>query len=281
MNTGLSWQTANDEEQRQRRSARQRAVAQLRLVPSPHAPSSLDPLTQQPSSLAPPLPPTPIEVVPGDYARSRLIKPSRQRVVLWTLAVLSVGVHAALAWWVAQPPAAKPVEPPQVPPIEVVLTPPEVPPVIEPPPPPPPEPEPPKPKLEQPKPKPKPVIPKPDPVIPAPPPPPPPPVAAEPAPAKPQPVTAAKAYANYLSNPPPKYPSLAMRRGWEGTVWLKVLVQPDGSPKTIELHKSSGKPVLDQAALDVVKQWRFVPAKRGDTPVAGWVRFPIEFNLEN
>ncbi|HVK98999.1 MAG TPA: energy transducer TonB [Dongiaceae bacterium] len=262
MNTGLSWQT-NDDEQRARRSSRQRAVAKLRLVPP----------------LAPP-PPTevPIVVVPQEYAQSRLIESPRRRIGAIALIVASVAAHGAAAWWLSQP-APQPVEPPKVAPIEVVLTPPEVPPVIEPPPPPPPEPEPPKPKLEQPKPKPKPVIPKPDPVIPAPPPPPPPPVEAPKAAA--QPVTAAKAYASYLSNPPPKYPSLAMRRGWEGTVWLKVLVSPTGQAQKVELSKSSGRPVLDEAAMDVVKQWRFVPAKRGDTPVAGWVRFPIEFNLEN
>lgn len=266
MNTGLSWQPGSEDQQRLRRSSRQRAVAKLRLVPPAAAPQ----------------PPTPIVLVPAEYVQSRPVTSARKRAGVWTLIALSVSAHAGLAWWLQQPAGAEPVAPPLVPPIEVVLAPPEVPPMIEPtPPPPPPEPVVPKPKAEIPKPKPKPKpIPKVEPVAP-------PPVAAPVAPPPPTPapvaqkVTAAKAYASYLSNPPPKYPPLAVRRGWEGTVWLKVLVTPTGQPKTIELNKSSGKPVLDEAALEIVKQWRFVPAKRGDTPVAGWVRFPIEFNLDN
>jgi protein TonB len=38
---------------------------------------------------------------------------------------------------------------------------------------------------------------------------------------------------------------------------------------------------LDEAAVSAVEGWRFVPAKRGDTPVASTVMVPINFKLDN
>lgn len=112
---------------------------------------------------------------------------------------------------------------------------------------------------------------------------PPTPVAA-PAPPPPAPVvqekiTAPTAGADYLHNPPPEYPEIAMERGLEGRVLMKVHVQPDGKPDKITVTRSSGQKVLDDAAVKTVRQWSFVPAKRGDTPIAGWVTVPINFNL--
>ncbi|MGV8189928.1 energy transducer TonB, partial [Pseudomonas aeruginosa] len=103
-------------------------------------------------------------------------------------------------------------------------------------------------------------------VEPAPPAPPQP--AAPPAPpapaAAPAPLTPPSANAGYLHNPAPEYPALAMRRGWEGTVLLRVHVLASGSPSEIQVQKSSGREALDQAAVKAVKRWSFVPAKRGD-----------------
>jgi protein TonB len=49
----------------------------------------------------------------------------------------------------------------------------------------------------------------------------------------------------------------------------------------VELKKTSGFGPLDQAALDAVKKWRFVPARRGSQTIAAWVEVPITFKLEN
>ncbi|AUX87512.1 energy transducer TonB [Acinetobacter sp. ACNIH2] len=95
------------------------------------------------------------------------------------------------------------------------------------------------------------------------------------------PVTAAKGYAGYLSNPAPEYPEVALDRGWEGVVLLRVKVSPTGSPLEINLKNSSGKKVLDDAAVKTVKRWKFSPALRGNTPVEGWVDVPIHFKLPN
>ncbi|MBH8851468.1 energy transducer TonB, partial [Pseudomonas aeruginosa] len=86
-------------------------------------------------------------------------------------------------------------------------------------------------------------------------------------------------HAGYLHNPAPEYPALAMRRGWEGTVLLRVHVLASGSPSEIQVQKSSGREALDQAAVKAVKRWSFVPAKRGDKAEDGWVSVPIDFKL--
>lgn len=104
---------------------------------------------------------------------------------------------------------------------------------------------------------------------------------ASPAPDQPMPpeVLPPSYHADYLANPAPLYPPFSRRLGEEGTVRLKVHVAPDGRPLEIVLAESSGHPRLDRAAEDAVAGWRFVPARLGDTPVAGWVLVPISFTL--
>lgn len=212
----------------------------------------------------------------------------------WALALLVVALHGAAAYWVSQSPTPPlPVVPPQIPPMTIefaapappVVEPPPpapAPPIVEPPPPPvvdelaaKPAPKPvPKPK---PKPAPKPVAkPEPKPVET-----PPPPVAAPApvAPPAPAPVTPPSANAAYLKNPAPEYPQMAQRRGWEGTVLLRVEVLASGKPGQIQIQKSSGRDALDTAALAAVKRWSFVPAKQGDVAQSGWVSVPIDFKL--
>ncbi|HTN42548.1 MAG TPA: energy transducer TonB [Nitrospiria bacterium] len=86
--------------------------------------------------------------------------------------------------------------------------------------------------------------------------------------------------AAYLENPKPKYPATARKLGIQGTVVLRVFISVEGNPAEIRVEKSSGHPVLDQAALTAVKKWRFDPAHEGEAPVAAWVDVPIRFRLE-
>lgn len=88
-------------------------------------------------------------------------------------------------------------------------------------------------------------------------------------------------HAAYLSNPPPAYPLAARRRGVEGTVLVRAEISAGGECQRAELKKTSGHEMLDQAALEAVKKWRFVPAKRGNQAVVAWVEVPITFKLEN
>lgn len=93
--------------------------------------------------------------------------------------------------------------------------------------------------------------------------------------------TEANYRANYEFNPKPNYPRIARSRGWQGKVLLRVQVSTAGKSDTVSVHKSSGHEILDESAIEAVKQWRFIPARRGDTPVASSVVVPILFTLQN
>jgi protein TonB len=86
--------------------------------------------------------------------------------------------------------------------------------------------------------------------------------------------------ADYLKNPAPAYPPLSRRMGEEGKVILRVLVNIQGSADSVEVRTSSGSQRLDDAAVNTVKHWKFIPAKRGDTAVQSAVLVPIIFKLE-
>lgn len=85
--------------------------------------------------------------------------------------------------------------------------------------------------------------------------------------------------ARYRDTPRPDYPDSARREGREGRVLLRVLVDDQGRSRQVEVNSSSGSDVLDRAATEAIKRWRFHPARYGDKPVESWLRIPIEFRL--
>jgi len=114
-----------------------------------------------------------------------------------------------------------------------------------------------------------------------------PPAAAEssPAPARPaEPAVPAvqlpSSTADYLNNPAPAYPPLSRRLGEQGRVVVRVLIGTDGTASQAEIRSSSGFERLDQAALQTVLKWRYVPGKRAGVPEAMWFNVPINFVLE-
>jgi len=94
------------------------------------------------------------------------------------------------------------------------------------------------------------------------------------------PVTPPVFDADYLLNPPPAYPRESRRNGEQGRVVLRVLVGTAGTAEEVRLRASSGHPLLDQAAQDAVRRWKFVPATRGAQAVPAWVLIPISFRLK-
>lgn len=85
----------------------------------------------------------------------------------------------------------------------------------------------------------------------------------------------------YKENPPPAYPGAAIRRGYSGTVLLKVLVTAEGRVRDLQIIQSSGYPMLDKAALKAVNSWVFVPGKKGAAPIETWVNVPVVFQLKS
>lgn len=116
-------------------------------------------------------------------------------------------------------------------------------------------------------------MPKPEPVIAEEPAPPPPPAAA------PAPIVPPNFVAAYLDNPAPAYPASAKRMGETGRVLLRVVVDENGRPESVNVATSSGFERLDRAAVDVVRRWKFVPARQGERAVKAAVLVPIDFEL--
>ena len=84
-----------------------------------------------------------------------------------------------------------------------------------------------------------------------------------------------------LSNPAPRYPYRARRKGQEGRAILRVEVTASGDASAVRILRSSGHRLLDDAAVDAVRAWRFQPASRSGIPVAGLVDVPISFKLQD
>lgn len=102
-------------------------------------------------------------------------------------------------------------------------------------------------------------------------------------PAEPAPTTVSlpQADANHLNNPAPVYPAQSKRLNEVGTVILEVLVRADGSAGEVRLKTSSGFKRLDDAAVRAVKNWHFVPAKRGGEAIDFTYDLPVEFTLNH
>ena len=82
------------------------------------------------------------------------------------------------------------------------------------------------------------------------------------------------------ANPPPHYPRVAKRRGYQGTVVLEVLVTREGRAGKVRVFQSSGYPILDRRAVETVQKWSYAPGLRGSEPVEMWVKQPITFQLK-
>ncbi len=85
--------------------------------------------------------------------------------------------------------------------------------------------------------------------------------------------------ANYLLNPKPVYPLVALRRREEGLVVLSVKVDRAGFPSQVQVTQSSKFELLDKAAVEAVRQWRFTPARIGTMAVASQIEVPVQFRL--
>lgn len=80
-------------------------------------------------------------------------------------------------------------------------------------------------------------------------------------------------------NAPPRYPESARRAKQEGRVMVRASISAEGRVQSVRVLRSSGHSVLDRAALDAVRRWRFVPRQVNGKPSPGEVDVPVNFFL--
>jgi periplasmic protein TonB len=85
------------------------------------------------------------------------------------------------------------------------------------------------------------------------------------------------AEANLVYDVAPKYPPEAGRERIEGIVVLMAVIGKDGTVRDVRVE--SGLPVLAQAAIEAVKQWRYRPYLLNGEPVEIDSQITINFNL--
>jgi protein TonB len=77
----------------------------------------------------------------------------------------------------------------------------------------------------------------------------------------------------------PSYPRLARRMGWEGSVVCRLAIDSDGAVSTVAVDRSSGRDVLDEAAVSALRRWRFRPATADGDRVPSELRHTVTFRL--
>ncbi len=85
------------------------------------------------------------------------------------------------------------------------------------------------------------------------------------------------AEANLIHDVAPTYPPEAGRSRVEGTVVLMAVIGKDGTVRDVRVE--SGLPLLAQAAIDAVKQWRYRPYLLNGEPIEVDSQITINFTL--
>lgn len=76
----------------------------------------------------------------------------------------------------------------------------------------------------------------------------------------------------------PVYPSIAQSARVQGVVIIEATIGPDGKVKDARVLRSI--PLLDQAALDAVRQWEFTPTLLNGVPVPVIMTVTVNFTLQ-
>jgi protein TonB len=80
-----------------------------------------------------------------------------------------------------------------------------------------------------------------------------------------------------IVNVEPLYPPLAQAARQQGVVILETVIDAQGAVETVRVLR--GYPLLDQAAVDAVKRWRFTPARLNGQPVPVVMTVTVNFFL--
>jgi len=76
---------------------------------------------------------------------------------------------------------------------------------------------------------------------------------------------------------PPVYPPIAQSARVQGVVIIETVIGADGRVQGARILRSV--PLLDQAALDAVKQWEFTPTLLNGAPVPVIMTTTVQFTL--
>ena len=77
----------------------------------------------------------------------------------------------------------------------------------------------------------------------------------------------------------PSYPAMARGGKLEGEIVLSAVVAPDGTVKSV--RAVNGNPILANAAIDAVKQWRYDPFKLNGVPIETETTVKVKFSRSN
>ena len=80
--------------------------------------------------------------------------------------------------------------------------------------------------------------------------------------------------------PPPKYPQAAFAESKGGKVLLRVDVDASGTPTNVVVEKAEPAGYFEEATVAAARQWKFIPAYQDGKPVAGSVRVPVMFSMD-
>ncbi|WP_082752556.1 TonB family protein [Janthinobacterium sp. B9-8] len=78
-----------------------------------------------------------------------------------------------------------------------------------------------------------------------------------------------------------RYPTAARMRGFEGVVYLRILINREGQVLSAKLERSSGVPALDKAAMEALNRAAPLPRIPADRPEELELLVPFEFFIEN
>lgn len=77
------------------------------------------------------------------------------------------------------------------------------------------------------------------------------------------------------------YPEDALKQKIEGKVELKIFVSDKGMIEQVDVIQGTGNTSLDQAAINTVKQWEFLPALKDGKECSAILIIPFVFKLHN
>jgi periplasmic protein TonB len=81
-----------------------------------------------------------------------------------------------------------------------------------------------------------------------------------------------------ISGLPPEYPRIARDAHKEGVVILEAIIDERGEVGRIKVLRS--EPLLDQAAITAVRQWRYTPTLLNGVPVSVLMTITVNFTLQ-